>query len=199
MPGTSKTDSSNIGQNTTTYNVILPSDTAKRIQTLKFVGDWIEYQFPTTANISTYTFNSTAFPAEWYILGYKSDKDCWVVMHHVSFIGKELNIPAYNTPDTTWEIKTHFITNRIRFHTTVAVLNFVELNNLLFYDDVGDHKAFLIPFCTQTNSMTHTGSLNFSQINDFSINMTPTLQTEFFAVGVNTLCIESGMANLMYT
>jgi len=196
MPGTSTTDSSNVGQNTTTYNVILPTDPT-RIQTLKFVGEWIEYQFPTTANISTYTFNSTAFPAEWYILGYKSDKNCWVVMHHVSFISKESIISNYN--NYTWEIKTHFVTNRIRFHTTVTILNFVEMNNLLFYDDVGDHKAFLIPFCTQTNSMTHTGSLNFSQIDDFSINMVPKLQTEFFAVGVNTLCIESGMANLMYS
>jgi hypothetical protein len=196
MVATSATDSSNLGQNVTLYDVILPSYPDTVVRNLNFTGEWIEYQFPTTANINSYTFNSTAFPAEWYILGYSLDRNVWVVMHHVSFVAIERQTSRYN--NFTWRVRTNLITNRIRFHTSVAVLNFVEINKLLFYDEVGDHKTFLIPFCTQTNSMTHTGSLNFSQINDFSINTFPKLNTEFFAVGVNTLRIESGMGNLLF-
>ena len=191
---TSLTDSSNLGQNVTTYDVVLKRGL---VRNLKFTGEWIEYQFPTTANINSYTFNSTAFPSEWYILGYNLDTKVWVAMHHVSFVGIENQTTNYNS-STQWQIQTHLITNRIRFHVIAAVLNFVELSNLLFYDESGDHKVFLIPFCTQTNSMTHTGSLNFSKINDFSLQTAPTLNTEFFAVGVNTLRIESGMGNLLF-
>jgi hypothetical protein len=77
---------------------------------------------------------------------------------------------------------------------TLVVSNVIgqaSIQDVSFYDILGERRPFLIPFCLQTNSVADTGYLNFSQLNDFGItNTLPT--TSLYAVSRNLLDIKDG-------
>ena len=73
-----------------------------------------------------------------------------------------------------------------------------NIGEVTFYDIYGERRQFLIPFCLDTNSVGDTGSLNFSQIDQFSIsNSLPT--NSVYAVSRNILDIKDGRGKVRFS
>lgn len=72
-----------------------------------------------------------------------------------------------------------------------------SIQNVTFYDTLGETRPFLIPFCLQTNSYSDTGFLNFSQIDRFEVsNVIP---ADLYAVSQNLLVVDNGQARVKFS
>jgi hypothetical protein len=164
-------------------------------------GEYLEYIFPEYVTIGSYIldFLFDSQPAVWYILA-KNQGGQWVI---VDSQDKRNATQADVTPEfhlaNTFSntLTTPVFTNSVRIQVAESTAPSVKLRNFRVYDIAGMHVPFLIPFCQKTNSSTHTGSLNFSCIDRFSIE-SPKLDTTYFAVKHNVLEIGNGMAKLKW-
>jgi hypothetical protein len=164
-------------------------------------GEYLEYIFPEYVTVASYIldFFLDNQPAVWYILA-KNKAGQWAI---VDSQDKRNSRQSDVTPDFaasntfTTTLQTPTVTNSIRIQVAEATAPSLKLRNFRVYDIAGIHVPFLIPFCQKTNSSTHTGSLNFSCIDRFSIE-SPKLDTTYFAVKHNFLEIGNGMAKLKW-
>lgn len=162
-------------------------------------GEFLEYTFPFKVGIKSYTleYMEDSFPVRWYLLG-KNSKGNWTKLDSPSFLstdGYNLN-PTFDTNGYSKTFDTVFTTDTVMLVIDISTDTSVKIKQFLVADELGINRQFLIPFCTSTNSMYHTGSLNFSQIDKFSIDSD--LRTDFFAVNHNFLVLENGMGDVLY-
>lgn len=164
-------------------------------------GEYIEFTFPDYVTVSSYVldFFTDNKPAVWYVLA-KTKAGKWSILDSQD---KRNTFRSDVTPEfaatTTFSgaIRTSVETNTIRLQIAESTQPSVKIKNFLVYDIIGVHLPFLIPFCEKTNSASHSGSLNFSCIDRFSIDA-PRLNTTFFAVKHNVLEFGKGMARLKW-
>lgn len=157
-------------------------------------GEYLEYTFPIPIVPVRYRIDyaEDCVPVAWFLLGKLKNESSWTILDDYA---------NDNVNETNWQIDTlsEYIersTNTVRVDTIRLVIGActgtsVKVREFSIIDELGKYMSFLVPFCTNTNSMYHSGSLNFSNIDSFSLNAD--LPTDFYAVGHGTLEIENGM------
>lgn len=164
------------------------------------VGEYIQYTFPVKVNISTYIieFAEDSKPAAWSIYA-KSIQGYWRSLDSKEFINENDRFTLDNNFPTSFyqgNVSYQYMTDTVRLHIHASTGTSVKIKDFKIYDDKGVHRHFLIPFCTTTNGHKHTGSLNFSHIDNCSLNAD--LNTDFFALSHNMIVIENGMADTIF-
>lgn len=184
------------------YNVFVNG----QIQPFTFYGEYLEYKLPIPIVPISYRIDyaNDSKPWSWVLLG-KLGNGNWIplIFDPSKPIRDQIRFerPGLNTTTLTVQISedTYYIgdivTNQ-RVDTIRLIINLstgtsVKVSEFSVTDQVGNHMSFVVPFCTNTNSMYHSGSLNFSRIDSFSLNAD--LPTDFYAVGHQVLEIEHGM------
>lgn len=162
--------------------------------TANVYGEYLEYTFPIPIVPISYRidFPSDSVPVKWRL--FARYKEGWYLLdrYENDTIDKQLDTV---TPPTQGYIERSIVTEQ-QFDTFRIVIGLstgpsVKVKEFSITDQLGKHITFLVPFCTNTNSAYHSGSLNFSKIDSFSLNAN--LQTDFYAVGHDELTIENGM------
>lgn len=167
----------------------------------RIFGELLQYTFPFKVGIKSYTLDymEDSFPVRWYLFA-KTPRGDWTQLDRQNFVLSEDDYsldPAFDTTGYSKTFDSVYFTDTVALLIDVSTDTSVKIKQFLVYDELGINRQFLVPFCTSTNSLYHTGSLNFSQIDKFSIDSD--LQTDFFAVNHNFLVIENGMGDVMYT
>lgn len=162
-------------------------------------GEFLQYTFPFKVGIKSYTleYMEDSFPVRWHLLA-KTPRGDWTQLDDPSFLagdGYSLD-PAFDTTGYSKTFDSVYFTDTVALVIDISTDTSVKIKQFLVYDELGINRQFVIPFCTSTNSLYHTGSLNFSQIDKFSIDSD--LKTDFFAVNHNFLVVENGMGDVMY-
>ncbi len=158
-------------------------------------GEYIDYTFPISIVPIRYElgFSDDAWPVRWYIFG-RVKNGTW------SLLDSRSNDTSFNTIDPnftpggntlSYTIDTKATIDSIRLHVSVSTSPHIKLREFRVYDQFGVNLPFLVPFCTSTNTVHPSGTLNFSQIDSFSLSAP--LQTDFYAVGHSILEIKNGM------
>lgn len=158
-------------------------------------GEYIDFTFPLSIKPVNYSiwFSEDSFPVVWYIFG-KLKNSNWILMSTENNIQTFSSLKPSFTPygnNVTYQITTPIPVDTIRLHVSVSTGPSTKIRELVIIDEKGQHIPFLIPFCTNTNSLYHSGSLNFSRLDKFSINAN--LPTDFYAVAHDSIQIENGM------
>ncbi len=171
-----------------------------RIVTINLRGETLQYKFPLKVNVKSYEieFMEDSFPVRWYFLG-KTPLGHWKILDNPSFIAEDgfTLSPTFNpSAGYTKEFDSVYLTTEVMILVDVSTGTSVKIKQFHVYDELGLNRQFMIPFCTSTNSMYHSGSLNFSKIDSFNIDSD--LPTDFFAVNHNVLVIENGMGDVMF-
>lgn len=159
------------------------------------------YTFPEKINVKSYIlkFGEDSFPVRWYF-HVKTPRNSWKLIDAKNFIADDgfTLSPTFNKTGYSKTFDDVYITDSVMILINLSTGKSVKIKEFLVYDDIGVNKSILIPFCTSTNTLYHSGSLNFSKIDQFSIE-SPSQQADFFAVNHNFLVLENGMGNVMYT
>lgn len=160
----------------------------------------IQYTFPNKINVKSYSMKYTndSFPVRWFFV-VKTPQNTWKILDEQSFIDPNTGYtldPTFNKNGYTKVFNDFYQTDSVMLIVDVCTGTSLKLREFLVYDEFGVNRHVLIPFCTSTNSLYHTGSLNFSQLDSCSIESD--LNTDFFAVNHNFLVIENGMGDVMY-
>ena len=162
--------------------------------TNEIYSEYIEYKLPLviTPISSTITYATDSYPVSWILFG-KRDNGPWYWLTNNTMETYNSSDLTVNTPVTNFITKdtTPVPVDTFRLVVQLSTGGSVKIANLTINDQIGKHVPFLVPFCTNTNSMYHSGSLNFSQIDSFSIDAN--LDTDFYAVGHSIIDIENGM------
>ena len=163
-------------------------------------GEYIQYTFPVKVNITTYRieFAEDSKPAAWSIYA-KTIQGYWRPLDSKEFINENDRFTlADNFPTSFYQgnVKYQYMTDTIRLHIHASTGTSVKIKDFKIYDDKGIHRNFLLPFCTTTNGHAHTGSLNFSHVDNCSLNAD--LNADFFALSHNMIVIENGMADTIF-
>lgn len=163
-------------------------------------GEYIDFTFPENVIVKSYKldFFLVNQPAVWYILTYKDG--AWrIIDTQDNRNDLQSDVTAAFAQQSTFSgtLRTPTSLNNIRLHIAESTGPCAQITNFQVFDIEGFHTPFLIPFCQKTNSSTHTGSLNFSCIDRFSIDA-PKLDTTYFAVKHNFLEVGNGMARLKW-
>jgi len=85
---------------------------------------------------------------------------------------------------------------RVIFTQVPDNVPYITVKEIKFFDKNGEFRPFILPFCLDTNSLTHSGSLNFSQLNSFSLSG---FTGNLYAVNHNLLEISNGMGQVAFT
>lgn len=154
-------------------------------------GEYIDYKFPLAIVPVSYTLRvfQDSTPVKWYILG-RLKNGPWTVLNTQTFNdGASTLLPI--DLNGTYTINQQVKIDTIRIHASISTGPSIKIKEFIVYDQYGKHIPFLVPFCTNTNSLYPSGSLNFDRLNHFSIDAD--LDTDFFAVGCDFIEIENGM------
>lgn len=168
----------------------------------KDVGyEMMVYTFPEKIIVKSYSlkFADDSFPVRWYFHA-KTSRNSWTLLDNANFVagdGFTLS-PTFDRTGYTKTFDEPYITDSVMILINLSTDTSVKIKEFIVYDEIGVNKPILIPFCTSTNSMYHSGSLNFSQLDQCSIE-SPSQQADFFAVNHNLLVLENGMGRLEYS
>ncbi len=163
-------------------------------------GEYIQYTFPVNVKINSYRieFAEDSKPVSWSIFA-KTAQGFWAKIESKNYINQTDQFTlGLDFPSSFFEgqVETQYTTKVVRLHIHSSTGTSVKIKNFKIYDDKGIHRHFIIPFCTTTNGHDHTGSLNFSHVDNCSL--TADLNTDFFAVSHNMIVIENGMADTIF-
>ena len=144
-------------------------------------GEYMDYTFPISIQPIRYEvgFSSDSIPIKWYLMG-KINNGPWSILDSQS-----------NNATGSYQISNTSAVDAVRLHVTVSSAPSIKIREFRIFDQFGENTPFMVPFCTNTNSVHPSGTLNFSCIDSFSLDAP--LQTDFYAVGHSTLEIEKGM------
>jgi hypothetical protein len=185
------------GVETTTYMI---ENLSGQSDSTVIYGEYIQYTFPVKINITTYRieFAEDSKPVAWSIFA-KTIQGYWKLLDDQEFINETDQFTLdTNFPSSFYEnhVKTQYVSDVVRLHIQASTGTSVKIKNFKIYDDKGIHRHFIVPFCTTTNGHAHTGSLNFSHVDNCSL--IADLNTDFFAVSHNMIVIENGMADTIF-
>lgn len=158
-------------------------------------GEYIDYTFPLSIVPLRYEigFSEDAWPIRWYLFG-RLRNGPWALLD------SRINYTSFNTIDPqftpyantiSYDLSQKATIDSIRLHVSVSTAPHIKLREFKIYDQFGENLPFLVPFCTNTNTVHPSGSLNFSRIDSFSLDAN--LPADFYAVGHSILEIENGM------
>ena len=170
----------------TYYSTITPPRTLK--------GEYLDYKFPINIVPIQYelTLSDDSYPARWYIFGRNNDGPWKLLDQQTKYETFSTLVSGFPPPSGVFLTPmTQMSVDTIRIHVTVSTGRSTKIKQFTVYDRYGQNMSFLVPFCTSTNSLHHSGSLNFSRIDNFSIDAD--LQTDFYGVGHETIEIDKGM------
>ena len=169
------------GQPTQTWNTT-------KINGVDVVGEWAELSLPVKITLSSVVVNLASASATFSIVGSNDG---------ISFT----SLGSLTATTGTRQIQSTSIVPykifRVIFTSIGTDLGSVRVNDITLFDINGERRPFVIPFCLKTNSLYHSGSLNFSMLNQFGLS--DVLGTDkVYAVGHNILRIENGSGDVLY-
>ncbi len=182
------------GVRSETYTVFLNGTTID----YTFYGEYLEYKFPISIVPISYRIDyaNDSIPWKWVLLG-KNGDGYWIPLidgiqyERPNVDRTNLRVTISDETSYTGTINTTQRIDTVRLIISLSTGTSVKVKEFSITDQIGNHMSFVVPFCTNTNSMHHSGSLNFSRIDSFSLDAD--LQTDFYAVGHQILEIEHGM------
>jgi hypothetical protein len=152
------------------------------------IGEWVQFSVPSNIIMGGCDIvpHALFYPTSMTILG--SLNGVWKTITSKS---------GMTSATTTITTNAFEFFDTFRFVFTASAGGIVSIKNINIRDILGERRCFVIPFCLQTNSLYHTGSINFSNIDRFALsNNLPT--QAMYGIGHNTLQIENGHAKLLY-
>ena len=160
-------------------------------------GEYIDYTLPINIVPIRYEigFDVDSWPLNWTLYG-KLDNGEWQSLDTQKY-SENLNIidPAFKANvyanTLSYNIKNKYTVDQFRLFVPVSSGVSIKIREFRIFDQFGRFMPFLVPFCTNTSSMYHSGSLNFSRLDHFSIDAP--LQSDFYAVGHDFIEIDKGM------
>lgn len=160
-------------------------------------GEYIEYTLPINIVPIRYEigFDVDSWPLSWILYG-RLDGGEWNVLDSTDYVLNFNRIdPSFKanvySNTLSYDIKNKYTVDQFRLFVPVSSGVSIKIREFRIFDQFGRFMPFLVPFCTNTSSMYHSGSLNFSRLEKFSIKAP--LQTDFYAVGHDFIEIENGM------
>lgn len=180
-------------------------------------GEFLEYTFPFSVRIARYSFTTSTsgtLPVQWTISGKVGDT--WIPIQ-TTFMRQpftliinnvDVNFISQNgeTFDTTtirenrfYSFETELVDiTGVRITVYASSGDSVHIKQFRIYDQIGQYTNLLFPFCTDTSSLTHTGSLNGSQVDSTALSLSRPVFATFYAVSHNILKFENGMASTLW-
>ena len=159
-------------------------------QTSDVIGEWVQLSLP------------KMFPIQPSVLRYKTTQN---LTYTLLASNNQINWTKLIEGGTMTGTGTASITTTnsfLYFRVVVTKINSpvsgqVSIDNIQIQDVLGQRRNFVIPFCLKTNSLYHSGSLNFSMLNSFEL--TDNVGTDkMYAVSHNILALENGSAELVF-
>lgn len=163
-------------------------------------GEYIDYTLPINIVPVRYEigFDTDSWPLRWILYG-KLDNKEWQDLDTRNYVDGE---KGYNKIDPafranvyantlSYDITEKYTVDSLRLFVSVSSGISIKIREFRIFDQFGRFMPFLVPFCTNTSSMYHSGSLNFSRLDHFSIDAP--LQSDFYAVGHDFIEIDKGM------
>lgn len=165
------------GSPVNTYNV-----------TAGVVGEWIQLSAPVSFQPSKINFRTTQNLT--YTLFASNDEQVWTRLIN----GGTMSGTGSANINTTSKFRYYRV---IVTNINSPQAGQVSIDEIDIQDIVGERRNFIIPFCLKTNSLYHSGSLNFSMINSFELS--DNIGTDkIYAVSHNILSFENGSADVIF-
>ena len=180
-------------------------------------GEYLQYTFPQDLDvtIAKYSFTTSVegtLPVKWILYGLMNNS--WTPIKTIQMLNPD--IIAYGseivdftnpvngtfdtiTPNTSYVFETEQKDIKgVRITISDSSGDSVHLKQFRIYDQIGEYVNLTFPFCTDMSSLTHTGSLNGSQVDSMNVSLSRRIPATFYAVSHNILKFENGMASTLW-
>lgn len=169
-----------------TYNVATGNHLSTFNTTAGVSGEWVQISIPTRIQPRQLSW-STNQTMDYHLYG-SNDGRLWSNLVEGTMSG---------TSTTSITSSNKFSFFRVVIKSIRPTFGQAAITELSIQDVFGERRNLLIPFCLKTNSLYHSGSLNFSMLDSFKISND--LGTDkVYAVSHNILSLENGSADLVF-